>query len=170
VGLRKIPAAVVTLGAAAALTITGCSSSSSTPSSAGSSPASTSSNAPAELTVWRLGASVPSEVTWMTGIISQFHKDYPAYAKTKINVVWIPWTDVTSDWTTAEAGGKNAPDITELGNTETPGEATAGALMNITTEVNSWSNKPGLIAGELANDQQNGSYYAVPFFGGVRGV
>jgi ABC-type glycerol-3-phosphate transport system substrate-binding protein len=170
VGLRKIPAAVVTLGAAAALTITACSSSSSTPSSAGSSPASSASSAPAELTVWRLGASVPSEVTWMTGIISQFHKDYPAYAKTKINVVWIPWTDVTSDWTTAEAGGKNAPDITELGNTETPGEATAGALMNISSEVNAWSNKSGLIAGELANDQQNGNYYAVPFFGGVRGV
>jgi len=161
---------VVTLGAVAALTITACSSSSSTPSSAGSSPTSSSSNAPAELTVWRLGASVPSEVTWMTGIISQFHTDYPAYAKTKINVVWIPWTDVTSDWTTAEAGGKNAPDITELGNTETPGEATAGALLNISSEVNAWSNKPGLIAGELANDSQNGDYYAVPFFGGVRGV
>jgi len=32
------------------------------------------------------------------------------------------------------------------------------------------SNKSGLIAGELANDDQNGSYYAVPFYGGVRGI
>jgi ABC-type glycerol-3-phosphate transport system substrate-binding protein len=171
VGLRKTPAALAVVSAAAALTIAGCSSSSSsTPTSASSSSSSSSSSAPAQLVVWRLGASVPSEVSWMTGIITQFHKDYPQYAKTNVKVVWIPWTDVTSDWTTAEAGGKNAPDITELGNTETPTEATAGALANITSYVNSWSNKSGLIAGELANDQQNGSYYAVPFFGGNRAV
>jgi len=144
VGLRKVPVTLVTLGAAAALTITACSSSSTTPSTAGASttPAASSANVPAELTVWRLGASVPSEVTWMNGIITQFHSDYPAYAKTKINVVWIPWTDVSTDWTTAEAGGKNAPDITELGNTETPTEAAEGALTNITSDVNSCRTSP----------------------------
>jgi len=168
VGLRKKPAALVAVGAAAALAIVACSSSSSSSTSASSS--SSSSSAPAQLVVWRLGASVPAENTWMDGVVTQFHKDYPQYAKTSVKVVWIPWTDVVSDWTTAEAGGKNAPDITELGNTETPTEAAAGALANITSYVNSWSNKSGLIAGELANDDQNGSYYAVPLFGGVRGI
>ena len=167
-GLRKKPAALVAVGAAAALAIVACSSSSSSSTSASSS--SSSSSAPAQLVVWRLGASVPAENTWMDGVVTQFHKDYPQYAKTSVKVVWIPWTDVVSDWTTAEAGGKNAPDITELGNTETPTEAAAGALANITSYVNSWSNKSGLIAGELANDDQNGSYYAVPLFGGVRGI
>ena len=168
-GLRKTPAALAAVGAAAALAIAGCSSSgSSSPSASGSS---SSSSAPAQLVVWRLGASVASEVTWMNGtVIPQFHKDYPQYAKTQVKVVWIPWTNVTSDWTTAEAGGKNAPDITELGNTETPTEASAGALANITSDVSAWSNKSGLIAGELANDNQNGNYYGVPFFGGVRGI
>jgi N,N'-diacetylchitobiose transport system substrate-binding protein len=167
VGLRKTPAALAAVGAAAALAIAGCSSSGSSSPSAN---ASSSSSAPAQLVVWRLGASVPSEVTWMNGIVTQFHKDYPQYAKTNVKVVWIPWTNVTSDWTTAETGGKNAPDITELGNTETPTEAAAGALANISSFVNSWSNKSGLISGELANDSQNGSYYGVPFFGGVRGI
>jgi ABC-type glycerol-3-phosphate transport system substrate-binding protein len=171
VGLRKTPAALVAVGAAAALAIAGCSSSSSsTPTSSSTGSSSSSSSAPAQIVVWRLGASVASEVTWMNGIITQFHSDYPQYAKTNVKVVWIPWTDVTSDWTTAEAGGKNAPDITELGNTETPTEAAAGALANITSDVNAWSNKSGLIAGELANDNQNGNYYAVPLFGGVRGI
>jgi ABC-type glycerol-3-phosphate transport system substrate-binding protein len=172
VGLRKTPAALVAVGAAAALAIAGCSSSSSsTPTSASKGSSSpSSSSAPAQLVVWRLGASVPAENTWMNGVVSQFHTDYPQYAKTQVKVVWIPWTNVTSDWTTAEAGGKNAPDITELGNTETPTEASAGALANITSYVNSWSNKSGLIAGELANDQQNGNYYAVPLFGGTRGI
>jgi N,N'-diacetylchitobiose transport system substrate-binding protein len=106
----------------------------------------------------------------MNGIIPQFHKDYPAYKNTKINVVWVPWTNVTSDFNTALTSGKNAPDITEIGNTETPTEAELGALTNITTNVDSWSNKSDVVPGMLANDTQSGSIYAVPWFGGVRGI
>jgi N,N'-diacetylchitobiose transport system substrate-binding protein len=118
VGLRKTPAAIAALGAAAALAIAGCSSSGSSPTGSTSSSA-----APAQLTVWRMGSSTPAQVSWMNGVISQFHKDYPAYAKTKVNVVFIPWTNRTADWTNALSSGKNAPDITELGNTDTPTEA-----------------------------------------------
>jgi ABC-type glycerol-3-phosphate transport system substrate-binding protein len=166
VGLRKTPAALVAFGTAAALAIAGCSSSSS--SSAGGS--SSSSSAPAQLTVWRMGASVPSEVTWMNGVVSQFHKDYPQYASTKVNVVWVPWTSRTTDWNNALASGKNAPDITELGNTDTPTEASLGVLTNVSSYVDSWSARPGIVSGMLANDTQNGDVYAVPWFGGVRGV
>ena len=56
-GLRKTPAALAALGAAAALAIAGCSSSGSLTAGGTSSSA-----APAQLTVWRMGASVPSEV------------------------------------------------------------------------------------------------------------
>jgi ABC-type glycerol-3-phosphate transport system substrate-binding protein len=167
VGLRKTPAAIAAFGAAAALAIAGCSSSG---SSNGASTGTAASSAPAQLTVWRMGASVPSEVTWMNGVVAQFHKQFPAYAKTKVNVVWVPWTDNTADWNNALASGKNAPDITELGNTETPTEATVGALANISSFVNSWSGKPDLVSGMLANDTQNGDIYGVPWFGGVRGI
>jgi ABC-type glycerol-3-phosphate transport system substrate-binding protein len=165
VGLRKTPAALVAFGAAAALAIAGCSSSSSSTSTS-----TTSSSVPAQLTVWRMGGSVASEVTWMNGVITQFHKEFPQYAKTKISVVWVPWTDRTTDWNDALASGKNAPDITELGNTDTPTEASLGILDNITTYVNSWPGKSGIVTGMLANDTQSGSIYAVPWFGGVRGV
>jgi ABC-type glycerol-3-phosphate transport system substrate-binding protein len=165
VGLRKTPAALVAFGAAAALAIAGCSSSSSSTATS-----TTSSSVPAQLTVWRMGGSVASEVTWMNGVIAQFHKEFPQYAKTKVNVVWVPWTDRTTDWNNALASGKNAPDITELGNTDTPTEASLGVLDNITTYVNSWSGKSGIVTGMLANDTQSGSIYAVPWFGGVRGV
>ena len=87
-GLRKTPAALVAFGTAAALAIAGCSSSSSSSSAGGSSSAS---SAPAQLTVWRMGGSVPSQVTWMNGVVAQFHKDFPQYASTKVNVVWVPW-------------------------------------------------------------------------------
>jgi ABC-type glycerol-3-phosphate transport system substrate-binding protein len=150
--------------AVAALAIAGCGSGTSSGSSGAGSAV------PAALTVWRMGASVPSEVTWMKGVVSQFHKNYPSYAKTKVNVVWVPWTNATSEFNNALTSDKNAPDITEIGNTETPTEASLGALANISGEVDSWTNKSDVVAGMLANDTQNGSVYAVPWFGGVRGV
>jgi ABC-type glycerol-3-phosphate transport system substrate-binding protein len=134
------------------------------------SPSSSSGSAPAQLTVWRMGSSVPGQVTWMNGVVTQFHKDFPAYAKTRVVVDWIPWGNRTTDWTNALTSGKNGPDITELGNTDTPGVAAEGALADISPDVKAWSQGSGLIPGNLANDTISGQYYAVPWFGGVRGI
>jgi ABC-type glycerol-3-phosphate transport system substrate-binding protein len=154
-----VGAAVMLTGAAAG--IAGCGSSGSSASG---------SSAPAKLVVWRMGSSVPSQVTWMNGVVSQFHKQFPAYAKTKVVVNWIPWGNRTTDWTNALTSGKGGPDITELGNTDTPGVASQGALADISTEVHGWSHSSDLISGNLANDVVNGQNYAVPWFGGVRGI
>jgi ABC-type glycerol-3-phosphate transport system substrate-binding protein len=154
-----IGAAVVLAGAAAG--IAGCGSSSSSSAAAA---------APTKLTVWRMGASVPSQVTWMNGIVKQFHNQFPQYKNTKVVVDWIPWTNRTTDWTNALTSGKGGPDITELGNTDTPGVASEGALANITSEVKTWKNGSDIIAGNLANDTVSGNNYAVPWFGGVRGI
>jgi N,N'-diacetylchitobiose transport system substrate-binding protein len=117
-----------------------------------------------------MGASVPSQVTWMNNVVTQFHTSFPQYAKTKVNVVWVPWTSRTTDWNDALASGKNAPDITELGNTDTPTEASLGVLASVNSYLSSWSGKSGIVPGMLANDTQAGTTYAVPWFGGVRGV
>jgi N,N'-diacetylchitobiose transport system substrate-binding protein len=150
--------AVVALAGAAA----GCGSSGGGSSATGA--------VPAKLTVWRMGSSVPSQVTWMNGVVTQFHQQFPQYKQTKVVVDWIPWSSRVTDWTNALSSGKGGPDITELGNTDTPGIATQGALANITSDVHAWSNGSGLIAGNLANDTVSGTVYAVPWFGGVRGV
>ena len=152
-----IGAAVALAGAAA-----GCGSSG-TSSSA-------SSAAPAKLVVWRMGSSVPSQVTWMNGVVTQFHKQFPAFKSTKVVVDWIPWTNRVTDWTNALTSGKGGPDITELGNTDTPGIAAQGALADVTASVKSWSQGSALIPGNVANDTVNGITYAVPWFGGVRGI
>jgi ABC-type glycerol-3-phosphate transport system substrate-binding protein len=106
----------------------------------------------------------------MNGVVTQFHKQFPAYKTTKVVVDWVPWGNRVTDWTNALTSGKGGPDITELGNTDTPGIASQGALANITSNVTSWSNGTSLIKGNLANDTVNGSNFAVPWFGGVRGV
>jgi ABC-type glycerol-3-phosphate transport system substrate-binding protein len=147
--------------ASAAAGIAGCGSSSSSPSG---------SSAPAKLVVWRMGASVPSQVTWMNSVVAQFHTQFPQYKTTKVVVDWIPWGNRTADWTSALTSGKGGPDITELGNTDTPGVASQGALADISSNVNSWSSRSDLIAGNLANDTVNSNIFAVPWFGGVRGI
>jgi ABC-type glycerol-3-phosphate transport system substrate-binding protein len=154
-----IGAAVVLAGAAAA----GCGSGGGGASSSGSA-------APAKLTVWRMGPSVGSQVTWMNGVVAQFHQQYPQYKSTKVVVDWIPWANRITDWTNALTSGKGGPDVTELGNTDTPGIAGQGALANITSEVKAWPAGSSIIAGNLANDTVSGVNYAVPWFGGVRGV
>jgi ABC-type glycerol-3-phosphate transport system substrate-binding protein len=155
-----IGAAVVLAGASAG--VAGCGSSSNSSGSAAS--------APAKLTVWRMGASVPSQVTWMNGVVAQFHKKFPQYASTKVAVDWIPWANRVTDWTNALSSGKGGPDVTELGNTDTPGIAAQGALADISSEVKAWPDGSQLIAGNLANDTVSGQNYAVPWFGGVRGI
>jgi ABC-type glycerol-3-phosphate transport system substrate-binding protein len=117
-----------------------------------------------------MGGSVPSQVTWMNGVVKKFHSEFPQYKNTKVVVDWIPWGDRTTDWTNALTSGKGGPDITELGNTDTPGIAAEGALANITSDVKAWSNGSDIIPGNLANDTVNGQNYAVPWFGGVRGI
>jgi ABC-type glycerol-3-phosphate transport system substrate-binding protein len=125
---------------------------------------------PTKLVVWRMGSSVPSQVTWMNGVVKKFHSEFPQYKNTKVVVDWIPWGDRTTDWTNALSSGKGGPDITELGNTDTPGIAAEGALANITSDVKGWSNGSDIIPGNLANDTISGQNYAVPWFGGVRGI
>ncbi len=184
-GLRKRSAALgaVAGAAAAALAIAGCSSSTSTtpaatgsttPAGSSSTSAATSPSAaasgPATLTVWRMGGSVPSQVTWMDSVVKEFKTEFPQYANTQVKVVWVPWGNRTADWNNALSSGKNIPDITELGNTDTPTEAASGILSPLNSNLNSWSGTKGLVSGMLANDTQSGTTYAVPWFGGVRAV
>jgi N,N'-diacetylchitobiose transport system substrate-binding protein len=117
-----------------------------------------------------MGAAVASQTTWMNGVVAQWKKANPQYKNTKVVVDWIPWTNRGTDWTNALTSGKGGPDITELGNTDTPGIAAQGALANISGSVHSWSNGSQIIPGNLANDTVSGKIYAVPWFGGVRGI
>jgi N,N'-diacetylchitobiose transport system substrate-binding protein len=45
-----------------------------------------------------------------------------------------------------------------------------GFLANIASDVHKWSPSSGIVKGMLANDTVGSSIYAVPWFGGVRGI
>jgi ABC-type glycerol-3-phosphate transport system substrate-binding protein len=160
----KFTRSAAVIGAAVALVAAAAGCGSSGTSSTGTSAA------PAKLVVWRMGSSVPGQVSWMNGVVTQFHKQFPAFKNTKVVVDWIPWGNRVTDWTNALTSGKGGPDVTELGNTDTPGIASQGALADVTSDVKSWSSGSDLIAGNLANDTVGAAAYAVPWFGGVRGI
>src|SRR5262250_2236372 len=82
----RLRRAAVAISAATALTGLAAACGSGTTGTTGSSAA-----VPAQLTVWRMGSSTPQQVSWMSGVVTQFHKAYPAYAKTKVKVVFVPW-------------------------------------------------------------------------------
>jgi N,N'-diacetylchitobiose transport system substrate-binding protein len=161
VTLTRSAAALGAVAVIAGAAVAGCGSSGNNSSSA---------SVPSKLVVWRMGGAVASQKVWMDGVVAQWKKANPQYKKVQIIVDWIPWTSRGTDWTNALSSGKGGPDITELGNTDTQGMAAQGALANISTSVKGWSNDSQLIAGSLANDTVNGTIYAVPWWGGVRGV
>jgi ABC-type glycerol-3-phosphate transport system substrate-binding protein len=161
VTLSKSAAALGAAAVIAGAAVAGCGSSGNSGSGA---------PVPSKLVVWRMGSAVASQVTWMNGVVADWQKANPQYKNTKVSVDWIPWTNRGTDWTNALTSGKGGPDITELGNTDTPGIAAQGALANISSSVHSWSNGSEIIPGNLANDTLNGNIYAVPWFGGVRGI
>jgi hypothetical protein len=53
-------------------------------------------------------------------------------------------------WQKALASGKNAPDVTELGNTDTPTEASLGMLADIAGNVNAWPAKSDPASGSAS--------------------
>jgi N,N'-diacetylchitobiose transport system substrate-binding protein len=161
VTLTRSAAALGAVAVIAGAAVAGCGSSGNNSSSA---------SVPSKLVVWRMGGAVASQKVWMDGVVAQWKKANPQYKKVQIIVDWIPWTSRGTDWTNALSSGKGGPDITELGNTDTPGIAAQGALANISSSVHSWSNGSQIIPGNLANDTVSGKIYAVPWFGGVRGI
>jgi N,N'-diacetylchitobiose transport system substrate-binding protein len=161
VTLTRSAAALGAVAVIAGAAVAGCGSSGNSSSSG---------SVPTKLVVWRMGAAVASQTTWMNGVVAQWKHDNPQYKNTKVIVDWIPWTNRGTDWTNALSSGKGGPDITEMGNTDTQGLATQGGLANITTSVKGWANGSQLIPGNLANDTVNGNIYGVPWFGGVRAI
>src|SRR5260370_20222114 len=51
--------------------------------SSGSSGGTSATAAPAKLTIWRMGATVPPQVSWMNGVVAPLHQQVPPDHKTK---------------------------------------------------------------------------------------
>lgn len=121
---------------------------------------------PATLTVWQMGAGSPEQTKFLDDVETEFHQRHPG---THVVVKYVPWAQASTAFQKAASGG-DGPDVTEIGNTDVQSHIEQGNLADLSDKLKSWPDAKELNKGALANDQSGGKTYAVPWYGGVRGV
>ena len=153
------------IGTVAALVLTACGgSTASSTDTAGSQTIGTPAGAGKTITVWAMKGDL-SDAT-LAAINAKFTKDTGA----KVNLqVQASWENITTKVTTALATS-NPPDVFDLGNTQIPGYAANGGLLDLTpykTELqqgNTW------LTGLELPATVEGKLYGVPTFAGDRAI
>jgi len=145
--------------AAVTLATAGCAGSGGT--DAGAAP----SAAPSDgtLTVWLMTGSAPDTLTG--ALNTEFESAHPG-VKVKYEVQ--QWNGIQQKLTTALAGD-DAPDVIEIGNTQTPAFASQGVLADLSGSVNDLNGAQWL-AGLKASGEFDGKTYGVPFYAANREV
>ncbi|MEO3829807.1 extracellular solute-binding protein [Actinomadura sp. B10D3] len=121
---------------------------------------------PAQLKVWMMGDGTPEQTKLLDGVEAEFKQKHP---NTDVQIKYVPWAQVATTFQKAAAGGEG-PDVTELGNTDVQSHVEQGSLADISDMFGGWADGKTLNKTALANDQADGKTYAVPWYGGVRGV
>jgi N,N'-diacetylchitobiose transport system substrate-binding protein len=145
--------------AAITLATAGCAGSS------GSGTGSAASTSPSDgtLTVWLMTGSAPDTMT------AALHKEFEAaHPGVKVKYEVQQWNGIQQKLTTALAGS-DAPDVIEIGNTQTPAFAAQGVLADLSGSVNDF-NGPQWLGGLKASGEYGGKTYGVPFYAASREV
>ncbi len=121
---------------------------------------------PAQLKVWMMGDGTPEQTKFLDSVETEFKQKHPS---TDVQIKYVPWPQVATTFQKAAAGGEG-PDVTELGNTDVQSHIEQGSLADITDEFNGWADGKTLNKTALGNDTSDGKIYAVPWYGGVRGI
>ncbi|MFG1999575.1 extracellular solute-binding protein [Spirillospora sp. NPDC048911] len=121
---------------------------------------------PAQLKVWMMGDGTPEQTKFLDGVETEFKAKHPG---TDVVIKYVPWPQVATTFQKAAAGGEG-PDVTELGNTDVQSHVAQGSLADITDLYGKWADGKTLNKTALENDTADGKTYAVPWYGGVRGV
>ncbi|QKW34894.1 extracellular solute-binding protein [Actinomadura sp. NAK00032] len=121
---------------------------------------------PAQLKVWMMGEGTPEQTKFLDTVETEFKQKHPG---TDVQIKYVPWPQVATTFQKAAAGGEG-PDVTEIGNTDVQSHIEQGSLAEVTDEFKGWADGKTLNKTALENDTSNGKIYAVPWYGGVRGV
>jgi N,N'-diacetylchitobiose transport system substrate-binding protein len=145
--------------AAITLATAGCAGSSGTNTATAPSTAQTDGT----LTVWLMTGSAPTTLT------DALHKEFEgAHPGVKVKYEVQQWNGIQQKLTTALAGN-DAPDVIEIGNTQTPAFASQGVLADLSGSVNDFNGTQWL-AGLKASGVYDGKTYGVPFYAANREV
>ena len=156
---RKI-AGVTAVALASALVLAGCSTGGST--SSGSVAASTDGKGKT-VTLWLVGADTPDKLR--TYLVDEFHKE----TKGTLKIQQQDWGDIVTKLTTALPDKNNTPDVTEMGNTQSPTFTNVGAFLDI-SDMYSELGGSKLLQSFVDAGKVGGKNYTLPYYFGSRYV
>jgi N,N'-diacetylchitobiose transport system substrate-binding protein len=119
------------------------------------------------LTVWLMTDA--DGAAWKDVVSAANRQFEAAHPGTKVDVQIQTWGDHLTKLDAALAGGR-APDVVELGNTETTKYMAAGALANLSSNRASFPNNRTWLAALTASCTYQGRLFCVPYYAGARAV
>ena len=124
-------------------------------------------NASSTLTVWLMTDAQGG--AWADVVASANRRFERAHPGVKVDVQIQTWADHLTKLDASLAGGR-APDVIELGNTETTKYMAAGALANLTGNRGSFPNSRTWLQALTQSCTYQGRLYCVPYYAGARAV
>ena len=118
------------------------------------------------LTVWLM---VDAQSSWPEAVNAAnvaFRQQHP---NVDVKVQYLTWGEHLTKFDASLAAG-NAPDVKELGNTETVKYMAAGALADLTSQKANFPNSRTWLQGLTDSVTFNGKLYGVPYWAGARAV
>jgi len=155
---RKIAVATA-VALASALVLAGCSTGG---SSGGSTGASTDGKGKT-ITLWLVGADTPDKLR--TYLTTEFHKE----TKGTLKIEQQDWSDIVTKLTTTLPDANNTPDVTEMGNTQSPTFTNVGAFLDISDMYQELGGSK-LLQSFVDAGKVNGKNYTLPYYFGSRYV
>ncbi|GGS55612.1 sugar ABC transporter substrate-binding protein [Actinokineospora fastidiosa] len=144
-------------GVAVALAVAGCAG------SGGDTGGDNAQSGPRELTVWLMNGSAPETLT--NALHQEFQAAHPGVT---VKYEVQQWNGIQDKLTTALASN-DAPDVIEIGNTQSPKFAQQRVLLDISADTASF-NKDQWLSGLEGSATWDGKQYAVPFYAANRVV
>ncbi|HET8594194.1 MAG TPA: extracellular solute-binding protein, partial [Intrasporangium sp.] len=147
---------------ATALLLTACSGGTGGPDSpATAAGGSTGAAADRSITLWLVGGDTPDE-------LRTYLKDtFKAKTGATLKVEEQTWGDIVTKLTTSLPDANNTPDVTELGNTQSPTFTNVGAFLDISDLYDSLGGSK-LLQSFVDVGSVDGKHYALPYYFGSR--
>jgi len=117
------------------------------------------------LTMWIMEGNAADYDPYFTSLGDAFTDETGA----KLDVQYIPWTAAHDKFTTAMAGD-TTPDVAEVGSTWTGEFGEAGALYDLSEEVEQSGLSDDLVSGLVEAGTVDDSLYGMPWYGGIRSI
>lgn len=115
------------------------------------------------LSVWIMEGTNPDAKPFFDAVAADFKKKTGA----TLDVQFVPWASAHDKFVTSIAGD-TLPDVAEVGTTWTGEFAEAGALVDLTEQIESSDVSGDLVKGLVTAGTVDGALYGMPWYAGVR--